>query len=346
MDEGIKYSTAHANPVKFTLRERQIIGELNAARQIREIAAALHLAPNTVKSYVKSIYAKAEVHSARELMLKLSSGGIPGDERVNTLSRMLAESDSAQLHAAALAMLRAWTGARKAFCWEIHPQEPRLSPGAPSGRGETVNVSARLECAEEHWGSPQPGTRRGPQRRERGAALAPGATGAAPVPSERRAQPRLKGTGNAPPAARLDPVPISEDAVRRLLSEQRGAKPRSQDPGSIAADGPVLLAADEASRHALLRSVSNRPVQGQVILAVLRIQRRKWLVALADPPGGAFQDGALKITKVLVPLAARHAESFEVNRTYAAAAPGPAPIDNAARPKAQPGARAEFSPRP
>ena len=319
MDEGIKYSTAHANPVSFTLRERQIIGELNAARQIRDIAAALHLAPNTVKSYVKSIYAKAEVHSARELMLKLSSGGIPGDERVNTLSRMLAESDSAQLHAAALAMLRAWTGARKAFCWEIHPLDPRLSPGAPSGRGEAVNVSARLECAEEHWGSPQPGTRRGPQRREAGAA--PSASGAA------------------------SPL-LGENAVRLLLSDLRGVKPRSQDPGPTAADGPVLLAADEASRHALLRSVSDRAVQGQIILAILRIQRRKWLVALADPPGGAFQDGALKITKVLVPLAARHAESFEVNRTYAAAAPGPAPIDNAARPKAQPGARGELGPRP
>ena len=319
MDEGIKDSTAHANPVSFTLRERQIIGELNAARQIRDIAAALHLAPNTVKSYVKSIYAKAEVHSARELMLKLSSGGIPGDERVNTLSRMLAESDSAQLHAAALAMLRAWTGARKAFCWEIHSQEPRLSPGAPSGRGEAVNVSARLECAEKHCGSPQPWTRRGLQRRE---------------------------TGAAPSAGGVAPAPISEDAVLRVLSELGGARPRSQDPGPTAADGPVLLAADQASRHALLRSVSSCPVQGQVILAVLRIQRRKWLVALADPPGGAFPDGALKITRVLVPLAERHAESFEVSRTYAAAAPGSEPINKAARSKAQPGARAEFSPRP
>lgn len=317
MDEGIKDSTAHANPVSFTLRERQIIGELNAARQIRDIAAALHLAPNTVKSYVKSIYAKAEVHSARELMLKLSSGSIPGDERVNTLSRMLAESDAAQLHAAALALLRAWTGASKAFCWEIHPRDPRLSPGAPSGRGGAVSVSARLECAEEHCGSPQPGTRRGPQRREAGAA--PGASG---------------------------PASISEDAVLRLLSELRGAKLGSQDPGSTAADGPVLLSADEASRHAWLRSVSDSPVQGQIILAILRTQSRKWLVALADPPGGAFQDGALKITRVLVPLAERHAESFEVSRTYAAAAPGPAPTNTAARHKAQPGARAEFSPRP
>ena len=319
MDEGIKYSTAHANPVSFTPRERQIIGELNAARQIREIAAALHLAPNTVKSYVKSIYAKAEVHSARELMLKLSSGGLPGDERVNTLSRMLAESDAAQVHAAALAMLRAWTGARKAFYWEIHSQEPRRSSGAPSGRGEAVNVSARLECAEEHWGSLKPWTRRGPQRRESGA---------------------------APSAGGVAPAPISEDAVLRLLSELRGARPRSQDPGPTAADGPVLLAAGEASRHAWPRSVSNCPMQGQAILAVLRIQRRKWLVALADPPGGAFQDGALNITRGLVPLAERHAESFEVNGKYAAAAPGSGPINKAARPKTRPGARAEFSPRP
>lgn len=102
----------------FSPREQQIIEALAAAKSMNAIAADLHLTPNTVKSYVKGIYHKAEVHSARELVVKMFHKVAP-DSRREALERVLAAYDTAGLHAAVLALMRAWTGARRAIYWEI-----------------------------------------------------------------------------------------------------------------------------------------------------------------------------------------------------------------------------------
>ena len=58
----------------FSQRERQIVGAVLEAKAVKDIAVEFDLSVNTVKDYLKTIYRKAQVHSARELMVKLASG--------------------------------------------------------------------------------------------------------------------------------------------------------------------------------------------------------------------------------------------------------------------------------
>src|SRR6185437_6337674 len=62
---------------EFSPRERQIVDAVLQAKSVKDIAADLDLSVNTVKDYLKVIYRKAMVHSARELMRKLMPGGRP-----------------------------------------------------------------------------------------------------------------------------------------------------------------------------------------------------------------------------------------------------------------------------
>ncbi len=215
----------------FSPRERQIIAALTAAKQVREIAVELHLTPNTVKSYIKALYLKAEVHSVRELMLKFPPAGRAADERLDSLYRVLGATDVSQLQAEALAMLRAWTGARRALCWEV--------PGDDVGR------LLRPCCA------------------------------------------RALGCG----------------------------------PAAACAEGPILMPASEVARDSFLRAAFvGRPLQGEACLVLLRLARRTWLLALADPAGGTFTPDALKLVRALVYLAEHHAGSFAPKIATAAAA--------------------------
>lgn len=116
----MNFSADCAELAMYTLRERQIIVALLAGHQVRHIAGSLQIAPNTVRTFLKAIYVKAQVHSARQLMLKYLPGiGIVSDQRRDTIKRLLATGGGNQLHAATLAMFRAWTGARRILCWEI-----------------------------------------------------------------------------------------------------------------------------------------------------------------------------------------------------------------------------------
>lgn len=54
----------------FTPRECQVIAEVCKAKSIDHIAEDIGLSKHTIKEYLKEIYYKAQVHSARELMLK------------------------------------------------------------------------------------------------------------------------------------------------------------------------------------------------------------------------------------------------------------------------------------
>jgi DNA-binding CsgD family transcriptional regulator len=213
----------------FSPRERQIIAALTAAQQVQEIAVSLHLTTNTVKTYIKNIYFKAEVHSARELMLKFPPVARAADERLDSFNRLLAAADMVQLHAAVLGMLRAWTGARRSLFWEV--------PG---------------------------------------------------------------------------------DDISRLV-HPNGAIPLGPGSATACATGPVLMPAREVARDPFLRAASAvRPLQGEVCLALLRLLKRTWLLALADPAGGSFAPETVKMVQALARLAEHHAESF-APRTVAGA---------------------------
>jgi DNA-binding CsgD family transcriptional regulator len=61
----------------FSPRECQVITEVCKAKSIRDIACDFGISTNTVKEYLKDIYHKAGVHSARELMLKYCDPPLP-----------------------------------------------------------------------------------------------------------------------------------------------------------------------------------------------------------------------------------------------------------------------------
>lgn len=102
-------------------REEAVVELLLRGMNTAGIAECLRLTPNTVKDYIKSIYRNAEVHSSRELMVKFLARAAPDldDPKIRHLTRMLTATGTAELHAAALAGLRAWTGARRAVYWEL-----------------------------------------------------------------------------------------------------------------------------------------------------------------------------------------------------------------------------------
>lgn len=53
---------------RFTERERDIVVHLARGRTANHIGQTLYLSPNTVRGYIKSIYAKLEVHSKQEVI--------------------------------------------------------------------------------------------------------------------------------------------------------------------------------------------------------------------------------------------------------------------------------------
>jgi DNA-binding CsgD family transcriptional regulator len=97
-------------PRPFSRREQQIVDLLVQARSIKDIALALDLSANTVKDYAKNIYRKAQVHSARELMLQAAAGSrFPADSETG-LAQLLQTAQGLQAEAApaeALAQLSA-----------------------------------------------------------------------------------------------------------------------------------------------------------------------------------------------------------------------------------------------
>jgi len=74
---------ADAGPAfsRLTDRERQILAELTAGISTAEIAERLHISPLTVRSHVKSILSKLNVHSKLEAVTLAMRHGMFQDER-------------------------------------------------------------------------------------------------------------------------------------------------------------------------------------------------------------------------------------------------------------------------
>ena len=63
---AILYQAAALEPL--TSREQEVLQELLLGKSNREIAAALYITENTVKTHAKNIYSKYDVHSRAELI--------------------------------------------------------------------------------------------------------------------------------------------------------------------------------------------------------------------------------------------------------------------------------------
>jgi DNA-binding NarL/FixJ family response regulator len=60
----------------LTAREKEILGALAQGTGYRGIAAQLFISPETVRSHVKNIYQKMQVHTQLEAVAKGRSSGI------------------------------------------------------------------------------------------------------------------------------------------------------------------------------------------------------------------------------------------------------------------------------
>lgn len=112
------------NPGKreFSQRERQIVYAVTQAKAVKDIAHELDLSVNTVKDYLKTIYRKAEVHSARELMRQCQAERVvPADAGLAQLLHQVQQLREEASPAEALAQLhgavRACTRARRVTFW-------------------------------------------------------------------------------------------------------------------------------------------------------------------------------------------------------------------------------------
>jgi len=63
---------------RLTAREREVLEELADGRSTKEVARALHVSPLTVRSHVKNILAKLEVHSKLEAVTYALRNGLVG----------------------------------------------------------------------------------------------------------------------------------------------------------------------------------------------------------------------------------------------------------------------------
>lgn len=107
---------------EFSRRERQIVGALCEAKAVKEIARELDLSVNTVKDYLKTIYRKAQVHSARELMRKMAGGEQPAAaaplaQLLHTAQRLSEVAHPAEALAQLHAAIRQCTRARRVSYW-------------------------------------------------------------------------------------------------------------------------------------------------------------------------------------------------------------------------------------
>jgi two-component system, NarL family, nitrate/nitrite response regulator NarL len=64
---------------ELTAREREVVGRIVNGESTKHMAEAMHITPDTVRSYVKSILAKLGVHSRLQVAAMASRGQNPAD---------------------------------------------------------------------------------------------------------------------------------------------------------------------------------------------------------------------------------------------------------------------------
>ncbi|MBB3664890.1 LuxR family maltose regulon positive regulatory protein [Prauserella sediminis] len=89
---GAGRSGAGDGGVGLTARERDVLGHLSSMRSLEELAATLGVSVNTVKTHVRSVYAKLGVHTRRGALAEARQRGLvdvpAGDVRVPHPRRM------------------------------------------------------------------------------------------------------------------------------------------------------------------------------------------------------------------------------------------------------------------
>jgi DNA-binding CsgD family transcriptional regulator len=63
----------------LSVRQREIVDCLRRGSSVKEISNELGISINTVKDYMKRLYIRANVHSARELLYHIEQPGPPSD---------------------------------------------------------------------------------------------------------------------------------------------------------------------------------------------------------------------------------------------------------------------------
>ncbi|MGH9541162.1 MAG: LuxR C-terminal-related transcriptional regulator [Terriglobales bacterium] len=102
------YSSVRTGTAALTPSELRAIDGLKSGGSIKEVALRLGISPNTLKERLKTIYAKLEVHSARELLVKLYLGSPePAPQRTDVLRRLEAVLDAPSISAALRALANA-----------------------------------------------------------------------------------------------------------------------------------------------------------------------------------------------------------------------------------------------
>ncbi|HVB40753.1 MAG TPA: LuxR C-terminal-related transcriptional regulator [Terriglobales bacterium] len=156
----------------FSRREKQIVGGLLEAKAVKDIALDLDLSVNTVKDYLKTIYRKAQVHSARELMVKLERPGaaLPDIALAELLQAAQGLEMPAALPQQALARLgpavRRCTRAQRVDFWRLvpGPLEPFLSNDAGLG---TLRIGGFIQrVLDRGWARMEADEARGAEGRQ------------------------------------------------------------------------------------------------------------------------------------------------------------------------------------
>lgn len=129
---------------KFSPREQDIIEGLLQAQSVKDIALNLHLTVNTVKDYIKTIYQKAQVHSARALLIQFYLNrppAQPGRSRdlADAIQRLLDSHSRAGLIDTLLSTTQACTDARQVALFDL------LSAGSAAG------TAAATAVGTQHW---------------------------------------------------------------------------------------------------------------------------------------------------------------------------------------------------
>lgn len=127
----------------LTPSEQRAIEELKRGGSIKEMAVRLAISPNTLKERLKTIYTKLEVHSARELLVKLYvHPQLQKTDGANVLGALEAVLDApttlGTLHAVAVAVTQQVGGRAGVFLvageaprWRLRPVEAEPSRPGP-----------------------------------------------------------------------------------------------------------------------------------------------------------------------------------------------------------------------